>query len=139
MKYLEYNGNKMYEDQEKERIFKEIWSKIFKISPEEIRDSDINTEEQINNYLRQQQHRLNIHNAPNLERLQEENYLLKKIAMTEVKNITKKTKNTRLGDSKIKKILSEIPYVAILVQRLIGIYDTLSLGHFPPKKSKDPP
>ena len=50
------HNNNVYEDSEKEKLFRDHWSKVFKISDEENEDFDEETEEQINRIIESNNH-----------------------------------------------------------------------------------
>ncbi len=126
-------NNKIFDNKNKEKVFRDIWEKVFKISEEENLDFDEEHEELVHQYLRDNIHRTQPFETIDHQRYNEDRYLERKIRIDELKNIIKGMKNNAPGISMInKKILTETPDEALeFLTRIFN--DTLSLGYFPDK------
>ena len=131
--YLLHNNTKVYDEEKKGKIFREIWSDIFHISPEENATFDAHTEEQVNSFITDNENIFQPHRTANLDRLYDRIGLIAKITIQEVKSTIKTLKNNTPGVSKINKmILNNIPDEALKVYTdLLNL--SLSLGYFPKK------
>ena len=66
---VDSNGNKLYTDEEKEEAMRRQWQNVFRISDEENQDFDQQFEQEINNYINDNQHRVNPERKVNKDRL----------------------------------------------------------------------
>ena len=128
---LDHNNAKVYTDNAKEQLHKQLWSNIY------IQDDEHNGEdeirEEVNNFLNINHHRLTPHHTADITRLNANNYLTTPVTDNEIESIIKKIKKTCPGESGINKtILKHIPKEAI--KRLKNIFNaSLSAGYFPDK------
>ena len=142
------NNNKVYKDEEKEILYRNIWQNIFEIPPEENRHFDQANENRVKAFLEHNQETITPHQFADLNRLNGNNVLIKPVTVSDVNNIIKKFKNKAPGISGINKlILSNLPVNAIERYSLITNL-TLSMGYYPyvyknglliftPKQGKD--
>ena len=129
--YLISQNNKIYEDKDKEPIYRHIWSNIFKISPEENQCFDPHTDTLVNNYITENQEHLTPYTHANPNNLDNTNKLTAKITIQEVNNILKQLKNNTPGHTNINKtILQNLPHSALIkFTALLNV--SLSMGLFP--------
>ena len=142
------NNNKVYKDEEKEILYRNIWQNIFEIPPEENRHFDQANEKRVKAFLEHNRETMTPHQFADLNRLDSNNVLIKPVTVSDVNNIIKKFKNKAPGISGINKlILSNLPVNAIERYSLITNL-TLSMGYYPyvyknglliftPKQGKD--
>lgn len=147
---LDARGNRIYDDIEKERKFREIWENIFQISDAENRNYDGHTDRRVNQYMTTNEFIILPYETADLDRLNIESYLTRPTTRREIKQIIKEMKNGKApGKSGINKVmLINLPDIAY--DRYVDIINlTLSLGYFPvvlkngviiliPKPGKDP-
>ena len=143
------NNNKIYKDEEKEVLYRNIWQKIFEIPDEENRNFDVANENRVKDFLRQNRDITLPHQFADLSRLDERDILTRPVRSVDINNIIKNFKNKAPGISGINKlILSNLPENAIDRYSLITNF-TLSMGFYPyafkngllaftPKPGKDP-
>ena len=129
--YITHNNDKLYSPEEKEPIFRDIWSNIFRITPEENQQFDQHTEHTVNNFININREHCTPYQYADETRLSNNSYLTSKITIEEVKRIIKNMKNNAPGHSLISKlVLTHLPIEAI--NTLTAIYNTaLSLGCLP--------
>ena len=142
-------GEKIYNKKERAELFRKYWEQIFRISPEENREFDINNEIRVNNFLNSNRRRIRSHETSDLKRLIEADSLIKPVQLYEIKFIIKEMKDKTPGESGIrKKIIEKLPTIALTKLRDI-INHAISMGYFPerfksaiitlvPKPNKDP-
>ena len=125
-------GDKIYEDADKEQTFRDIWTDIFRITDEENRNFDMTNDRRVNEYIRQNEYRVTPFTHADLDRLDPDNYLTRPTTRREIKQIINDFKNRKApGMSGISKfILINIPDVA--VDRYADIINlSMSMGYFP--------
>ena len=104
------NNNKVYKDNEKEVLYRNIWERIFKIPPEENKNLDIENENLVREFLTQNQGTIEPYQYANLTRLEENSILLKPVRANDIVSIIKGFKNKSPDLSGINKlILSQLP------------------------------
>ena len=81
------NNNKVYKDEEKEVLYRNIWQKIFEIPPEENRHFDQANENRVKAFLERNQKTITPHQYADLTRLDANNVLIKPIRVSDVTNI----------------------------------------------------
>ena len=112
--YILDNNKKIYKEEEKEPIFRNIWENVFYISPQENQSFDHNNEIRVTNFLTEHQEIYAYSNTSSLARLQNTNYIKRPITTQEIYNIIKEQKNNTPGLSKINKtIMMNLPDEAI--------------------------
>jgi hypothetical protein len=128
-KYLkDHNDNPIYEDEEKERIFRGYWSRVFRISPEENAEFDINNDDIVNRFITENHNQTEPHMQSDLNRLAEQTRL---ITVPEVNKIINSFKQRAPGEDGITKHhLTNLPNKMIINFTKI-INASLSLGYFP--------
>lgn len=128
--YLVHENRKIYDDKGKEQIFRDIWSKVFRISQEENQEFDQETEITVNDYIND--NTFNI--SPNIQgnpQLLNNDYFTLEITIEDIKNIIKQMKNNSPGQTKINKtILQKLPDETLEVYRML-LNISLSMGYFP--------
>ena len=131
--HLKINNTKITEEHEIEDIFRNIWSKVFTITPEENRHFDRHTEQTIETYWSQNEQKRTIHNLSDLARLSGDEEINTLISTNEINNIIKSFKSNSPGESPVNKaILTNLPTNAIeLLKSLFN--HSLSMGYFPVK------
>ena len=131
--YLLHNNTKIYDTKEKETIFRNIWEKIFTITPEENIQFDQDHETEINRIITNNLDNINPYTNSDTNRLRNEEYITAKITTEEIYNTIKSFKNNTPGHSNINKtILTKLPKSAI--ESLTIIFNhTYSAGYFPHK------
>ena len=129
---LDGAGNRLYDDRDKERRFRQVWKNIFSITPDENRQYDRQTERDVDEYLDRNDFRLMMYRHSDLDRLDETNYLLRPILTADILRILKKMGNRKApGPSGITKlIMTKLPIEYIQRFALI-INHTFSMGYFP--------
>ena len=124
-------GDKIYNKKERAELFRQHWEKIFRISPEENREFDINNEIRVNNFLDINRRRIRSYETSNIERLTEADSLIKPVQLYEIKFIIKEMKDKTPGESGIrKKIIEKLPTIALIKLKDI-INHAISMGYFP--------
>ena len=125
------NGNKLFNEVEKEKEFQEIWSNIFKIDPQDNLHFDQEHKEIVNNYVSDNEDQIIPFERSNLNRLNADSYLLRPVTNQDIKIIIKEFKHKAPGKSGITKLLlMKIPEIAITKFKDI-INATISMGYFP--------
>ena len=143
-------GNEHYNDEGKEYVFREYWSKVFDISPDENMAFDREFENLTVDYVEEHGNELWPHDDIDLSRLQDDNEYSCKFINDDIKRVIKSFKNGKApGLSGINKAdLEHLPAVAITYLTLL-FNASLSTGYFPakfkkaklvfvPKSGKDP-
>ena len=125
------NGNKVYKDEEKEVLYRNIWKKIFEIPEEENRNFDIKNENRVKDFLHQNRDIILPHQYADLSRLDEREILTRPARNIDVKNIIKNFKNKAPDISRINKLI-----LSNLLENAIDRYSlitnlTLSMGYYP--------
>lgn len=130
---LKVDNRKVTEDREIEHIFRNIWSEVFMIRPEDNIHYDRQTEQNIANFWNQNENMRTIYNVSDITRLSGEDEINTLISSNEIKSIIKTFKNNSPGESPITKaILTNLPDNAL--DRLKQIFNhSLSMGYFPNK------
>ena len=124
-------NRRIFEPEEKEGIYRNIWKNIFGIPPEDNTQFNQQNEERVLEFLRQNDDRRTPHQFADLNRLDQNNYLLAPVRASDIDQIIKKFKNKAPGISGINKlILSNLPREAIEVFAIITNL-TLSMGYYP--------
>ena len=133
---INIHGNKVYTNNEKEKIFREHWEKIYNITDEDNEEFDEDHERRVLQELNERMHRTIPYNAADPTRLQENNTLTRKITEYEITNTIKSMKNNAPGESGIKKpALENLPPIAIkTLQNILNA--ALSAGYFPDRLKK---
>ena len=142
-------NTKVFKDDEKEILYRNIWTKIFEIPPEDNRHFDGANEARVREFLTLNRVHVLPYQFADLSRLDEGNILTRPIRNADVLTIIKNFKNKAPGFSGINKlILSNLPNNAIdRYSHLSNL--TLSMGYYPtaykngiivfaPKSGKDP-
>ena len=146
---IDNNGEKVYEPVEQLNLLTETWEKTFRISEEDNEEFDIENEMIVNNFIRENTERLTPYDHPDINRLDNNNYLISEVTENDIIEIIKTFKNKAPGRSGInKQILVKLPIQAWT--RLARIFNlALSMGYYiqinkegililPPKPGKDP-
>ena len=125
------NNNKVFKDEEKEVLYRNIWERIFEIPPEENQNFDIENENKVRDYLIQHQGTIEPHQYADLTRLDENSILLKPVRANDLINIIKGLQNKAPGLSGINKmLLNQLP--ANVIERYSTLTNlTLSMGYYP--------
>lgn len=143
------NGVKYYTEQEKCSLMENVWKHVFRISEEEEATFDANHSRHIENHINVQQQRLRTYDTVDLNRLDTNNILTRKIEIEDVEKLIKKTKKKAPGQSKISKAIME-KLTKKALQQITNIYNAcLATGYFPtilkkavikfiPKENKSP-
>ena len=125
------NNNKIYKDEEKEILYRNICQGILQIPPDENHHFDLANENMVKEYLERNRENITSHQYADLARLDEGNILLRPIRSSDIVNIIKSFKNIASGISGINKIiLSQLPANAIERYSLISNL-TLLMGYYP--------
>ena len=125
------NNAKIYKDEEKEVLHRNIWQGIFQIPPDENRHFDLANENTVKEYLEHNRETITPHQYANLPRLDEGNILIRPVRNNDIINIIKSFKNKAPGISGINKlILSQLPANAIERYSLMSNL-TFSMGYYP--------
>ena len=127
------DGSIAYSEEDKIKLFHEIWTNIFQISAQENTSFDADNEQRVEEYLRRNRQKTNPFPTSNIERLEEDHPLTKPMTMGDMNSIIKNMKDKAPGDSGIRKsILINCP--AIALQKLKEIINhAISMGLFPSK------
>ena len=147
---IDARGQKLYDDDSKEEILRDIWTNIFQITDAENANFVADVDRRVNEFIDRNSYRITPYEFADLDRLDPTNYMTKPTNRQEIKRIINDFKNGRApGLSGINKlILINLPDTAI--DRLTTIINlTLSMGYFPivlkngilvlvPKPGKDP-
>ena len=124
-------NRRIFEPEEKEEIYRNIWKNIFSIPPEDNAQFNKRNEERVLEFLRQNDDRRIPHQFADLDRLDQNNYLIAPVRASDIDQIIKKFKNKAPGISGINKlILSNLPLEATEVFAMITNL-TLSMGYYP--------
>lgn len=94
--HLKINNVILTSDEKKEEAHREIWKNVFRISPDENRQFDLETERMVKDYLNDDIDKITIFQNTDVNRLHEGHLLTQPISLIEVKNTIKSFKtNTR--------------------------------------------
>ena len=131
--YLIDNGEKIFENKEKEAVFRRFWQNIFTINPQDNAEFNAQHEELVNNFIRENKYRTQPYIRANSRRLNQDCPLTRPIEIWEIKIVISNFKNKAPGESGIKKtMIQKLPDVAL--RKLKDIYNwALSMGYFPIK------
>ena len=126
------NGNvKLYSDESKEEVFREKWSVIFSITPEENRNFNVANDRRVNEYIDTHREEIIPYELVDLSRLNPDSPLTRPVTVQQVKNIVRSFKNKAPGISTVNKVvLQQLP------TEMLEIYtevtnEYLSMGYFP--------
>ena len=104
------NNRKIYSAKDKIQLFKQYWENVFKISDMENQSFDQTTDQLVNNYVNQNLADINPYQTADLNRLRDNDPLLKPFTVGDIKLIIKKLKKKAPGHSKInKEIMERLP------------------------------
>lgn len=128
-KYLKDNNNQeIYDDEGKEKLFREYWSKVFTISPEENAEFDPEKEREVNDYILQNNDKIESHPIADVNRLIGN---IRPTELWEVKKIINGMKQKSPGEDEITKYhLTNLPNNMLINLKNI-INAALSMGHYP--------
>lgn len=131
--HLEVNNIKIVENCEKEEAFREIWSKVFTITPEENALYDQNKEREIDQYWATNEDLRNPYPSSDLSRITGREEINSLITTREIKHAITSFKNNTPGESPINKlILKNLPDTALEILKNLFNH-TMSTGYFPTK------
>lgn len=99
------NNIKLMEDEEKEEAFREIRQEVFKIRHEENREFDGGTEEEVEEFLMENENKLRPYELSNTNRLQGDQEIDTLITTEEIKGTIKKFRKNTPGESIINKVI----------------------------------
>ena len=125
---------KVHDDVGKERLMRDVWSKVFQISPAENRDFDLAHEREVLLELERRGDELSTHQLVDLSRLDENNELTRPFDAQDISRIIKAFKNRKApGNSGIAK--RDLVHLPVQAQTyLADIFNAcLSAGYFPRK------
>lgn len=138
------HGNKIYEDDKKEKAFRNIWSQVFKINEEENENFNEEHENTVNEWMQDKINEITPNETVNLNRIPDE----ERITERELLHSLRKFKEKSPGLTGItRNVLMNLPQNGI--DTLLNIYNaSLSAGYFPddlkntkmifiPKEGKD--
>ncbi|KAG0420146.1 RNA-directed DNA polymerase from mobile element jockey [Dictyocoela roeselum] len=128
-KYMkDHNNKEIYDDKGKEKLFREYWSKVFKISVEENAEFDHDTELEVNNYIIDNTEKIVTYPRVDNNRLADS---INPVQMCELKKIINSMKQKAPGEDEITKYhLINMPNNMLLnLQKIINA--SLSIGHYP--------
>ena len=129
IKYLKNDdGREIHEDREKESIFRKYWSKVFTISDEENQNFDKETEDMVEDFLIERNHKFIPLDRTNYYELQQETNL---ITNKETKSIIASFKQKAPGEDRLTKYhLQNLPNN--MITNLTKILNaSLAIGYFP--------
>lgn len=128
------HGNRIYDDDKKEKAFRNLWRQIFKISEEENENFDEEHENTIKEWMEDKINELTPNETVNLDRIPN----AEKITERELLHCLRKFKEKTPGLTGItRNVLLNLPQMGI--DKLLHIYNaSLSAGYFPDdlKKTK---
>ena len=129
--YIVHNNIKIYDEKGKERIFREIWENVFRISPTENLQFDQENERVVNNYINNNKLEILPYCQANPNNLNTDNYFTAEITIQNIKHIIQQIKNNTPGHTKINKlILQKLPNEVLeIYTKLLNI--SFSMGYFP--------
>ncbi len=129
--YLIHENTKIYEENQKETIFREIWSNVFKISPEENLTFDQENDQTVNEYINNNRILTLPYQHADPANLNINNEYISPITLQDIKNTIKQLKNNTPGHTKINKtILANLPNEVLdIYTKLLNV--SLSMGYFP--------
>ena len=124
-------GQKCYKDEEKEKLFREIWQDIFRISNQENQNFCQQKEEEVKAFLDQNRHRLTPYKEASMDRLNPHCEFTKPVETFQIKLIIKNFKDKVPGESGLRKsILEQIPTnMYDNMKNIINL--SLSMGYYP--------
>ena len=124
-------NTKVFEPEEKEEIYRGIWTNIFSIPPEDNAYFDPENEERVTRYLRENEEAVDHHQYADLSRLDPDSYLTAPFKTTDIEHVINKFKNKAPGKSGVnKKILSNLPRKATECYTLLTNL-AFSMGYYP--------
>lgn len=131
------NGTRLFEEKAQEAEFRNYWKEIYKISDEENLDFCQETQTEVEKFLEDHKENWEPFDTIDMNRLEPNNTLTKKISKSEVFKTIKEFKNKKApGISKIsKEIICQLPDNMITIFTNI-LNASLSAGIFPDKFKK---
>ena len=129
--YVKRNNIKVYSDEDKELAFRDKWSSIFTITPEDNLNFNMANERRVNDFINEHRDEIIPFELVDLDRLDPDNALTRPVTPQLVKSIINNFKNKAPGMSRVNKvILKNLP------DAMIELYtettnETLSMGYFP--------
>ena len=129
--YIIQDNEKIYDVKDKEQIFRDIWSKVFRISPIENINFDQQNDHIVNTYVENNKIQILPYQHANPNNINNDNYFTSKITIQEIKQIIKQLKNNTPGHTKINKIILQNLHDDTIetYTKLLNI--SLSMGYFP--------
>ena len=129
--YILHDNKKIYDEKGKEQIFRNIWKNVFRISPTENLQFDLDNEKVVDNYINNNKLEISPYHQANSHNLNNDNYFTSEITLQDIKNVIKQLKNNTPGQTNINKfILQKLPdEVLSIYTKLLNI--SLSMGYFP--------
>lgn len=91
-------------DERKEEVHRRIWSDVFRISPEENQNYDLETEKTVNEFINNNNDQITIFQNTDIKRLQK-HPLTQPINLNEIKATIKSFKTNTPGETKINKAI----------------------------------
>ena len=129
--YIIHNRQRIYSDEGKEAVFRELWRNIFSITPEENRQFDRINEQLVNNFVEEHREDITPFQFVDLTRLLPDNVLTRPVRPSEIKSIINNFQNKAPGESKVNKtILKQLPPVMINIFTE-ATNETFSMGYYP--------
>lgn len=129
--YIVHNQIKLYSPEDKEDAFRSFWSGMFRISPEENRHFDIETELEVNRTLTEHRNDLVPYPEVDLQRLDPDDPLTRPIELDDIKRIIARFKNKAPGMSKVNRMLLRHLPDSMLEYFMKTLNESLSMGYFP--------
>uniref|UniRef100_A0A2P2HYG4 RNA-directed DNA polymerase from mobile element jockey-like n=1 Tax=Hirondellea gigas TaxID=1518452 RepID=A0A2P2HYG4_9CRUS len=124
----DHNDKEIYEDKDKEVIFRKYWEKIFQITPEENKEFDKETDTKVNQYIDDNLDRYQTLEEVDLDRLYQQTNL---VTIEELNKTIASFKHKSPGIDEITKYhLINLPN-KMLINLLKIINSCLSIGYFP--------
>ena len=124
-------GEKLHTNEEKETEFRHIWKNVFRITPEDNVLFDMRHENYVNNYVNAHDFEITPFEKTDYDRLDNDNYLIRPITNSDIKQIIRDFKHKAPGHSGINKVLLlNLPDIAVTKYRDI-LNATISMGYFP--------
>ena len=143
------NGEKVEDQKEQVKLLTETWGKTFTITEEENQTFDQENENMVNMFIRQNKNRTEPYMHPDLNRLENDNPLIKQITTKDIIDALQSFKHKAPGESGVtKQILSKLPPIAWeRFRKIVNL--AFSMGYYlqinkegililPPKQGKDP-
>ena len=128
---LDGRGERVDKDKDKEKLYREIWKEVFKISAQENLNFDANHENRIKNEMERIIDQITPHYQVDYSRLNHDNILIKPITLLELEETLKTVKEKAPGFTGIKVSIIKNLTDSMKRKYIAIVNAALSCGYFP--------